>query len=312
MSLKIEGKQCQLCNAYLFEDDDVVFCPDCGAPHHRECYNQSGHCALQHLHGTDQQYSDAEKAEPEHEKCEEDTDTRKTSAGTVKCKMCETEFESDLSRCPECGAPNFSKMGGGYAVFDFLGGVPADTDLGDGVTADEAKKFVFANSYRYIPKFFNMRFGKKASWNWIAFLLPGPWMLARKMYGLGILFSVLNLVGSLFTVILQSVIAQNVETGTSEEIIRFLFEDFSFSQHGSALILAVIGIFVTLAVHLTAGIFGDRFYRNHTIAGVKDIKNRDDNEEDIWRKKGGVSIIAMILGLFAFVYLPEIIAAFLL
>ena len=57
MSLNIEDKQCQLCNAYLFEDDDVVFCPECGAPHHRECYNSLGHCALEHLHGTDQQYS---------------------------------------------------------------------------------------------------------------------------------------------------------------------------------------------------------------------------------------------------------------
>lgn len=310
MSLNIEDKQCQLCNAYLFEDDDVVFCPECGAPHHRECYNSLGHCALEHLHGTDQQYSVSKIPEPENLEGEEKTSN--DSETTVKCKMCESEFEADLSRCPECGSPNFSKMGGGYAVFDFLGGVPADTDLGDGVTADEAKKFVFANSYRYIPKFFDMRLGKKASWNWVAFLLPGPWMLSRKMYGLGILFSVINLVGSLFTAILQSVIASNVETGVSEEIIRFFLEDFSFSKYGSALILAIIGIFITLAIHLVSGIFGDYFYRNHTISGVKEIKEDEEHDEDVWRKKGGVSILAMILGLFVFVYLPEIVAAFLL
>ena len=34
---------CAVCNAYLFEEDDVVYCPVCGAPHHRECYNSIGH-----------------------------------------------------------------------------------------------------------------------------------------------------------------------------------------------------------------------------------------------------------------------------
>ena len=47
---------CALCHAYLFEEDDVVYCPVCGAPHHRECYNSIGHCALEQLHGTEQQY----------------------------------------------------------------------------------------------------------------------------------------------------------------------------------------------------------------------------------------------------------------
>lgn len=26
--------------------EDIVVCPDCGAPHHRECYQRLGHCAL--------------------------------------------------------------------------------------------------------------------------------------------------------------------------------------------------------------------------------------------------------------------------
>ena len=46
MSISIEGEKCPVCGAYLFDEDDVVFCPECGAPHHRECYNAVGHCAL--------------------------------------------------------------------------------------------------------------------------------------------------------------------------------------------------------------------------------------------------------------------------
>ena len=61
MSLNEKGLSCAGCKAYLFEEDDIVYCPVCGAPHHRECYNRTGHCALEELHGTENEY-DAEKA----------------------------------------------------------------------------------------------------------------------------------------------------------------------------------------------------------------------------------------------------------
>ena len=31
MSISIEGEKCPVCGAYLFDEDDVVFCPECGA-----------------------------------------------------------------------------------------------------------------------------------------------------------------------------------------------------------------------------------------------------------------------------------------
>ena len=36
--------QCPVCNKTFQDGDDVVVCPECGAPHHRECYEQNGHC----------------------------------------------------------------------------------------------------------------------------------------------------------------------------------------------------------------------------------------------------------------------------
>ena len=63
MSLKTEGVTCVRCHAYLFDDDDIVYCPVCGAPHHRDCYNELGHCALEEFHGTDKQYDKIKAAE---------------------------------------------------------------------------------------------------------------------------------------------------------------------------------------------------------------------------------------------------------
>ena len=31
MSISVEGEKCPVCGAYLFDKDDVVFCPECGA-----------------------------------------------------------------------------------------------------------------------------------------------------------------------------------------------------------------------------------------------------------------------------------------
>ena len=35
-----EGCQCPVCGKSFQESDDIVVCPQCGAPHHRECWKQ--------------------------------------------------------------------------------------------------------------------------------------------------------------------------------------------------------------------------------------------------------------------------------
>ena len=53
---RYDGLCCPVCKAKLFEDDDIVVCPDCGAPHHRKCWEYVGHCALGDAHGTANQW----------------------------------------------------------------------------------------------------------------------------------------------------------------------------------------------------------------------------------------------------------------
>lgn len=47
-----EEFKCPVCNKQFTKDDDIVTCPECGTPHHRECYMLSGHCVNQGLHAT--------------------------------------------------------------------------------------------------------------------------------------------------------------------------------------------------------------------------------------------------------------------
>lgn len=46
------GSRCPACNKKFTDEDDIVVCPICGAPHHRECYNERGECVFEEEHFT--------------------------------------------------------------------------------------------------------------------------------------------------------------------------------------------------------------------------------------------------------------------
>jgi len=314
MSFSIEGKKCQVCNAYLFDNDDVVFCPTCGAPHHRECYKSLGHCALEEFHGTENQYDSEKENEIEEDnkkdyKIEEDGEKIKFTTVNVKCKNCGENFDASLNYCPKCGTQNHIKMNTRFINIDFLGGVPADTDLGDGVTAKEAKDFVFANTQRFIPKFLRMKEGGKASFNLLAFFFPCAWALSRKMYKLGAILGALQvaLYSVFFSIgnIVMNGIPDEVKTDALEMTRYYLENPNSFNK--SILMLGFVCGLLLLGIMIVCGVFGDYFYRNHAIKTIKDIKQNSDDIEADMRKKGGVNLILMLLGLVITEYLPQII-----
>ena len=35
---------CPVCEKKFENGDDIVVCPECGTPHHRECYDSLGRC----------------------------------------------------------------------------------------------------------------------------------------------------------------------------------------------------------------------------------------------------------------------------
>lgn len=296
---------CSACHAYLFDDDDVVYCPVCGAPHHRECYNEIGHCALEDKHGTPEQYDSSKNAAAIRPDASNSDGVKR-----IKCAMCGNEYNAADSSCGNCGAPNPARAGGAAFQFDFLGGVPADMDLGDGVTADEMKEFVILNTQRYIPKFAANKLGKKASFNWLAFLFPCGWFLSRKMYKIGAVIGAVTIALTMLVFPLQSALASFISDSTDvySQALTVLSENLG--RIGvPAIISAAAGSVLNIVLRILCGIFGDFIYRNHCIAAVKDIKeNSSDIEEDM-RRRGGVNIFMFAVGLAAVSYIPGIIAA---
>ncbi|MCQ2449466.1 MAG: DUF2628 domain-containing protein [Clostridia bacterium] len=298
MSFQYEGQKCPVCHAYLFEEDDIVCCPDCGAPHHRDCYGTIGHCALEDTHGTEQQYhTHTEEHQPV------DSAEQTSNDEIARCQMCGEEYERTARSCPRCGAPNFAQMNG-YGVFDFLGGVPAELDLGEGVTADEAKRFVMANTTRYIPKFAEMKNGKKTSWNWLAFLFPCGWFCSRKMYRNGILAGLMQVAFQLLLQPLGNLLNQTAsQDGRSA---MQLMQQIVSSNFGVAA-FAFVGAFLLLIFHLLMGLFGDYIYSKHVIAQVNSIKEESEDADEDYHRLGGVNLFGLLGGILAVNYLPAII-----
>lgn len=294
MALNLEGKKCPVCDSYLFAEDDIVFCPICGLPHHRDCFKAVGHCAKEHLHGTPEQY-DGKAEETNTQKTAEEAKPNDESI----CPNCKNRLKEDMLVCPYCGRPKNARI----FTFDALGGIKAGEDLGGGVTAGEAAEFVKINTVRYIPKFFTLK-NRKVSWNWAAFLFPEGWFLSRKMYLKGAFFTALTVAAQICTMPLL-MLGSNATNSSYAEITQEIIKNLSVTGNGP-LILTFIGTTTHLIGRIIAGLFGDHIYKKHVISTITNLKNDDDHEYKL-QKKSGVSLIAFLVGVGLATYLPEFI-----
>ena len=223
--------KCPVCDKQFKKGDDVVVCPECGAPHHRECYEKEGHCHFADKHGADFSF-EKEQLEEAEQQAEQDA-----KDGVVLCKRCGAENPKEMFYCCNCGAPlygddknnpnfqqnqnngqpnpNFNQNQGMppfgvpfgqanpqmAAAFDPMAGMKSDEPLVDDITAGEAAKFIGKNTPYYLRIFSFINKFKKSRFNFSAFILSGIYFLYRKMYGLGVLFSALvlgSMVGSAY------------------------------------------------------------------------------------------------------------------
>lgn len=306
MSEDAKNKQCQICKGYLFEEDDVVVCPHCGAPHHRDCWNTVGHCGIEEFHDTEKQYNllkDDSSAGEENNAEQVNT-----------CPRCHrTSKASGAEFCPYCGQPyNGGHQGfvNGMPNYDPYGGLPKNTTI-DGARVEDIATFVGSNSARYVNRFSTLNKNKKGSWNWAAFIFPAGWCFARKMIPQGILYLILQISATLcalpFSENINDIAIAN-ELNGYEEIFNYLMNN----PQEIALIpmlLAVIGFVLLVLPRIFCGRLGDWHYKCFAIEKIKKILDNndiDDKEEALFRA-GNVNVLLLILAYFLAQLLPSII-----
>lgn len=318
MSLKVEGLSCPVCHAYLFDEDDIVFCPVCGAPHHRDCYNAIGHCALEADHGTEREYSrekqqrlvEEKQREEQEKKQAEETKQAQREENEILCPYCRELYPANAPRCPKCGNMNMVASRG-YAMPDPLGGTPADMDIGDKVTAKEAASYVLSNSHRYIPKFARIKMGNKVSFNWAAFLFPEGWFLYRKMYTVGIVMLVLTVIFSLCSMpfVTEFNILMDASGVTAAQFFEYYAEMAKQALNVSlpSTILAGVSAVLQIVMHIICGLFADAIYRKSVINGVKEMKEEKAATGEERSRRGNVNPLLFFAGLMVSSYVPSIL-----
>lgn len=220
--MNYKGIKCPVCEKPFSADDDIVVCPQCGAPYHRDCYTKVGQCIYTDRHGTPDAWQPPKPVE-------------QSSEETKRCPHCGAVNTQDALFCAHCGqsfpdentpprdAPfpyqthnqdgqqqgpagwgsippqngvppqngNIPPDYGFPFLFDPLGGVAPNEPIA-GIPAGDVAKFVQGNTPYYLPVFMAInRFGRNR-FNFSAFILQGIWMIYRKMYMIGTIFTVLQ------------------------------------------------------------------------------------------------------------------------
>ena len=196
---------CLVCGRKFNETDDIVVCPICGTPHHRECWQENGCCINEAKHAEGYIWQSAVIAP---EAAAEAPEARNTNA-----KICpECGFANDITEpvCTRCGArlklgaAQFNPFGnqqgtnGGwnaapnqqYNPYHNVYAADAKALFGDSSIDDipvtECAEYIQKNANKYIAGFVAMEeSGSKLRWNWAAGLASVFWCFYRKMYGAG-------------------------------------------------------------------------------------------------------------------------------
>ncbi len=152
---------CPVCNNRFNENDDVVVCPECGTPHHRECYKNLGKCFNENAHGTNESVEFTFK----------NTEPSEENFNNINDEIPEEINENEAFKRIAEEIPDFIKLS------------PAQNALIEGKHAYLYELAIGKNKEYYIPRFMLMNNLKKGiSWNFFAFLTPLAWTLYRKMY----------------------------------------------------------------------------------------------------------------------------------
>lgn len=292
MNIDLENGICPVCKAKLFTDD-VAFCPDCGAPHHKKCFNNLGHCFYVDTHGTKSQWQYEKVPYPESNNKDNNDNNN-----YVKCPNCGYLNENNDKVCKKCGThlkeepkPNEPSQN----PFFKANGLNPNEDIG-GVNIKETASFVGYNALRYIKVFKRMKEkNSKVSWNWLGFFFTEYWYISRKMYAPAILRSILTILSSVCLRIISN--DANVENILNANPI--LLNWF--------LVLSTI----SLGFNIITGIFGDYFYKNHAISKIKALKDESNPSEIDYMRAGGTNIFLPIVLYFGIEMLVTLILMFL-
>lgn len=296
----------------MYDGEDIVVCPECGTPQHRECYNKNNACVNAHLHAEGFDWQKANIVPEEPKPVEEKPDSVPV-------------FDAQ-SGMPEISLPLFNADS---IVIDNKT-VSTSTEF-NGIKIKDAVNYIQINAHRYIKKFIKNENKKNfVSWNWGAFFFTPAWFFYRKLYKAGAFFLTITVAAALIVTPYLSIIDESYavlepmleefrvateaysenQNETTEAAVQAIADRlFAETKKVMPYILAVDAVTFVLPCSVAA-IMANSLYRKKMLEDIS-FARRATSDPNIQRysllRRGGVSLFAGFAAFMAESYLPSII-----
>lgn len=289
-----KGHKCVSCHKVFGEGDDIVICPECGAPYHRACYAAEGRCVFSAKHGGEFEYIPPE-AKPD------------ANVGGPVCPVCRTQNPPDALFCERCGQPmrpgmappNAPERAPHYAAPDQNGAdafrnmqyapesVMTQLHLAkeyDGIATQDWVTYIGNSAPYYLYQFQRMNeSGRKTSFCWSALFIPEYYFFYRGMWGWGLLALVITMLGSLPLVLtIASMTGVAWAAGISVSALNVL--------------TSVCGL-LGWGTRIAACLFAFYLFRQSAakkMHAMRETAADEDGYHDVLKRKGGPSVAATV------------------
>ncbi len=288
---RFTNEKCPVCNNTFKEDDDIAVCPECGTPHHRECYKENTKCANHEKHSENFRW-EPDFVTPEIKEIPKQETEKQPILNTEQNPF----FSMRIDNIPPL-------LNGSFEDFD-------------DVKAEDVALFVRQDSEKYVSKFHQIKNGK-ITWNWAAFIFTPYWFFYRKLHKIGVVFLALSLLLSVgFSLLppVQSLFSdlsewstkysvENLNKMSEEEIMTASNESLTLMRENSTGVLLVFSqSALSLGLQLLAGVMGNKWYCNYTLKKVKQIKEKEKDSKNLklqLLQQGGTSSGSFFLAILA-------------
>ena len=295
---KYYGCPCEGCGKPLTLRDDIVVCPDCGAPYHRDCYEKLGRCIHSAAHAAGYEWKFPYQ---ESELCTCPACGERTLRSEEHCRCCGAvlppegaEEPADRSEDPGEGSFDYS---GFYRQFQETGTPSADPmkqayeaafgkeEAMDGIPCADWASYIGPASPAYMNTYCRMQLAhSKVSMSFSALLFGPFYFFYRKAWrpAFGFLAAEMLLAAPTFIEMLQL-------SGSS----------FAPALSASALtVLARVCSLLSFLLMLVRGMYGKWLYRRSAASRIRRIQSEFPDarqRQAVLRAQGGVSFGAVFL-----------------
>lgn len=268
-----ENNKCPVCGELFVQGDDIVVCPECGTPHHRECYKSSGKCANKDKHGTDFIY---ERNNAKNEKLKITDSVQDLLLNADALNSASREFKNGQNAdYPKTQSKAISSEAQSAAEKAQM-----NEAVIDDVKVSDVQTVVGINYPRFVKRFSKKR---KLGWNWGAFFFGPYYFMFRKMYlesavFLAIPLCVNMIINFLFSSAVEKLADISVELSKTaldaEKTSQFIKTALEAPENREVWKVVLLTLVISFVIRIVSAVIADLLYKKKVVKIIKTVDEK--------------------------------------